>query len=42
VASGATIPKGKEEAFLELADDIVFSQLHVKEKEPENFGSGMQ
>ncbi len=30
VASGATIPKGKEEVFLELADDIIEGQLHGK------------
>lgn len=42
VASGATIPKGKEEAFLELVDDIVSSQLQAKDEEPENSQTGKQ
>ena len=42
VASGATIPKGKEEAFLEMVDDIVFFQLHAKDEESENSGTGKQ
>jgi RecJ-like exonuclease len=42
VASGATIPKGKEEAFLELVDDIVFSQFHAKDKEPEKSDTARQ
>jgi RecJ-like exonuclease len=30
VASGATLPKGKEEAFLKLTDDLIGKQLHNK------------
>jgi single-stranded-DNA-specific exonuclease len=41
VASGATIPKGKEEAFLESVDDIVSSQLYAK-GESENSDIGRQ
>jgi RecJ-like exonuclease len=36
VASGASIPKGKEDAFLELLDYIVGKQLHAKNKDGEN------
>jgi RecJ-like exonuclease len=41
VASGATIPKGKEEAFLESVDEIVFAQLYSKD-ESESSDSGKQ
>jgi len=32
IASGATIPKGKEEKFLTLVDEIVGRQLSASEK----------
>ena len=34
IASGASIPKGKEEKFLTLVDEIVGRQLALKTEEP--------